>query len=500
MPTPPRLARRSALAAVLRAAGALVAAPALTGCSLGAAVAGLQQSFKPVPLTVFLLGGAPGRNGQLHGLEQPLRAAVTAAAKQVARLGATTFQVGNSATSWFPLPTTLFNLGTDQSARSDDPSIPMPDVVVAPHAMFPNYLANRALDLTPTLRLKSSALQGISAAALATARAYGYGSGTFQAALPLLRIPLLCAVRPGVSAIRGTKAWTVAAFQQTLAALAPTYGRPNAVLPWIPFGMGVPEMAAIGSGGTLAVSGSTSAQATFADAPTAAGIEDTLLWAGYAARHPPFRQRSFDYAILMFDGQLVLENRGRPFRFGPHTIGPNPKGWTVAPVPTFPARPATPVRTIDVMVFKHSKAAAVAADLAVALLSATVQAELLQYAGALALRPAQALRQLTRVVGAVQGAGLIADPKDDITGLDAYGAMTDGNEQAQTLVRNDLLGAIDSLAGGAGQYGGYSALNGPAPGFGGGSFAHVPAPAGETPLQVLRAAQQAANAGKAYPG
>jgi len=495
-----RLPRRRALSAGLSAAGALLAAPVLAGCSAGGLVTQLQQTIKPPTLTVFLLGGASGNGNVLQGFGKPLQAALAVAQKQVAGLGGTTFQTGNDPTSWFPLPTTLFNVGADQAARSDDPSLPMPDVVIASHTQMPNYLANRALDLQPYVKLSAPALQGVSAQALRLGEAFGFGQGTFQAALPLMRIPLMCTVAPGITAVTGGKAWTADQFLQTLDRLSLDYGRPNAPMAPVPFAFGVAEMAAVGSGGTLAVSTSTTCQATFGDGAAAQGLAMTVQWGHNAPKVPTFRNPTFTYAILMYDGQTILESGGKPIVFARNGQAPSAAGWTVAPVPVFPSRPAQPVRSIDVMVFRHTKAPSVAASLAVALLSAEAQAAFLQYSGALSIRTNQALAQLTRSIPNVQGAALIANPANDITSDDAYGPLTDQNMAARTTVQTDLLTALQAMMpASAGIWFSFDSQNGPGgPNFG--RVGNATVQAGETPQQVLQAAQSAANAGKPFTG
>ena len=497
--TTARLPRRRALSKGLAAAGACLAAPLLVGCKAGSMVAQLQQTFTPPTLTVFLLNGASGNGGDLRDLAKPLQVALAVAAKHVSGLGGVTFQTGNDTTSWFPLPKTLFNFGADPAARVDDPNIPMPDVVVAIHSQMPDYLANRALDLQPTIKLQSAVLQGLAANALRLGRAYGHGAGTFQAGIPILRIPLLCAVQPGITAVKGGKAWTADQFLHTLAGLATAYGPPNAPVTPIPYASGLMEMAAVGSGGTLAVSTAATCQATFGDGASAQGLAALVQWAQYAPQEQVFRAPDFQYAVLLIDGGTILASGGAPVRFGRNAKGPDPKGWTVAPVPNFPTRTATPVRSIDAMVFKHTKSPTVAASLALALASADAQAALLAYQGALSIRTDQATRQLTRTLTNVQGPDLIASGAHDIIDDDAYGVLTDQNDAARTIVRNDLLGAIHSLVGdNAGQFFTFGDFNGPGFNFNQ-PFASLSAPAGATTASVLSAAEAAANALAPYP-
>ncbi len=481
-----RFSRRQALAA----AASLVAAPALTACSARVLVAQLQQTIKPLTLTVFLLGGAPGTGGIFQGLAKPLQAALATAQKQVSGLQSITFQTGNDPTSWFPVPTSLFTVGINQAVRNDDPSIPMPDLVIASHTQFPNYLANRALNLQPTLQIDASTIQGVPAQVLQLGRAFGVGQGTFQAALPLARIPLLCSLAPGITAVTSGKAWTTEQFLQTLARLALTYRRPAAPMAPVPFAFGLPEMAAVGSGGTIAVSTSTACRATFADEPAAQGLASIVQWAHNAPRVPASRLPHIAYAVWMDDGQTILQSRGQP------AAAPNAAGWSIAPVPAFPARPAQPVRTIDVMVFRHTKAPSVAAALAVALLSKEAQTALLQYSGALSIHTSLALDQLTRLIPHVQGAPLIANPANDITSNDAYGPLSNQNMAARLTVQQDLLIALQaSLPYSAGIWTSFDTQNGL-----GQTASMPPAPVqrGEPSLQILQAAQSAANAGQLF--
>lgn len=503
MTNPPvRVTRRRGLSAALTAAGALWAAPLLAGCSAGGVITQLQQTVHPPTLTVYLLGGASGNGGILTGLAGPLQAALAVAVKQASGVGGIQFQTGNDPTSWFPLPTSLYAAATDQAARVDDTALPMPDVVVANHAEFPNYLANRALDLQPYMKLASSSLQGIPANALRMGQAFGVGPGTFQAGLPLLRVPLLCSVAPGITAVQGGKAWTSEQFLQALSRLSLLYGGSNAPLAPLPFASGLPEMAAVGSGGTLAVSTPTSCQATFANGAAAQGLAGLVQWGADGPQNPTFRNPSFTYAVLMFDGQTILSTGGRPVAFSRNGKAPSPAGWTVAPVPVFPARPANPARTIDVMVFKHTKAPAAAASLAVALLAPAAQAALLSYAGALSVRTSQAQAQLKRLPG-VQGAPLIADATHDIRNDDAWGPLTDQNMAARTTVQGDLQTALQVLTpAGAGDWFTQFAQNGPAGGGFGGRFGGAGGlgQSGQSVQQVLQAAQVAANAGQPFSG
>lgn len=101
------------------------------------------------------------------------------------------------------------------------------------------------------------------------------------------------------------------------------------------------------------------------------------------------------------------------------------------------------------MVWRDTKAPAEAAAFAMQLLSAEAQADLLTYRGALALRPAQALRQLAFVAPKAQGPELITSPANDITQEDAWGPRTDGNSAARALARGDLLSALGRLTGNA---------------------------------------------------
>lgn len=487
------------------AAAAVLAGPTLAGCASATAVGKLLAVAHPVPLTVMLLGGAAGNGGTvpaaLQDLVKPMQDAVTAARKTVSGLGAVTFQTGNDTTNWFPLPTTLFNVGQQTANRKDDPTLPMPDVVITLHSEMPAYLASRALDLEPYLKLHSTQLQGVPTTVLRQGRAFGYGQGTIQASLPLLRIPVVCALKPGITAVTNGKPWTAEQFQQQLQVMARDYPAPGAApTPFITYGFGVAEMAAVGSGGQIAISTSSTCQATFADTAPAAGITQTVAWATYAAKNPIFGRQTFDYGILIADGSWVLSG-GLPRFTRSTTKVPDPTGWTLAPVPVFPSRAAVPVRTVDVMVFRHTANPDVAAALACALASTDVQAGLMVYRNALVLRPDQALRQL-QVQNNVQGPDILSNPANDFTDDDAYGEMAEGNVDARTQVRSDLYSALTELTGPAGYFGGYSGFNGPEPGFGGGrgGFRFNAATTQQPAAEVLQAAQQAANAGAAFTG
>jgi len=375
--------------------------------------------------------------------------------------------------------------------------------VVATSDLFPDWLALRALDLEPHLGLLP---QDLPKGVLRQGLAYAQGRGTFQAGWPLLRIPLLCAVRPGVQAVHGTRPWTAAQFEAVLTDMAPDYVQPSAPLPWVPYGLGLPEMAAVGSGAVLAKGDDTSCRATFGGGPAARAMVEIANWARHGSdaqvwyESPPQAQASTrTFGVVMFDGATIL---GR----GPIAGGlfapplPAPADWAVVPIPAFPARYAVPVRTVQVLVCRDTPAPAQAAAFAAGLLSAEAQADLLTFTGALALRPAQALRQLAFAAPRVQGADIIVSAESDVTESDAWGPRTDGNAAARALAQQDLGNALQGVTGNAGyMFNFVRSFDGPFQNFDYLLRTNEPAlPAESLVPGVLRAAEAAANAGQVY--
>jgi len=504
--------RGLASSAALAAAGCL-----LSACGVPAGLAAAIGLKRPVRLTVCLIGG--GLQGKfagqakaalgsllhpavLQGLTAPLQTALATANRLLTSPVEIDFTTLDSTFQWFQYPTQLYGADSDPAFRVPSP-LAMPDIVVATSDQFPDWLAVRAVDLEPYL---GGLPQDIPSQVVAQGMAYAHGRGTIQAGLPFLRIPLLCALRPGVQAVHGTKPWSQEEFMATLDALAPDYPPPNAPMPWVPYGMGVPEMAAVGSGALLAQSGSNSAKATFAGRAAGRAMEAIVRWADHRPAEQVYLQWPGDkrlaFGALMFDGQAILGRYG-PIHGGVNQPFPVPATWSLAPVPAFAARYAVPVRTVQALVSTDCKVPEQAAALASGLLSAEAQAELLTFEGALALRPAQALRQLGFVAPRAQGAAIIVSPMYDITEADAWGPRTDGNTTVRALARSDLMAALGTLGGSAAyMFNFVRTFNGPmvdlsyvdtSP-----SSVDTAAPSGAAVSQVLAAAQAAANSGRVY--
>lgn len=491
----PLIHRRTILAGVARAAGALLAGPALAGCSISpvGALNTVRQYGVPQPLTVCLAEPAWGSGPYLADLSDLLFRAVDKAREGARAVGNVTYKTTTQVYQWFP---------TDgkNMLLVDDPSIPMPDVVIHPHGFD---LPVRALDLRPYVELESGPLGGIPPEVLRQGRAYVKGQGTIQASLPVLRIPLLCLTAPGVRATEPDgRPWTAQTFTDTLDRLKGSYPSPDAPLAVVPWFAGADAMAVVGSGGRITQGGPEGLKASFADAPAVDGLTQPLLWTdrqvpAYGTSGIP---DSIDYAVLMYHGGPILD-RGAPFyRGGPRQTLPPAKGWTIAPVPAFPHRWAVPTANVDVMVFRHTRAPKAAAELAARLLSREVQEILMTYRGGLAVRPEQALTQLTKVIGNVQAPKWVADPTYDITFEDVYGTLTEQNAMDVTRAWFGLNNALVYFCGGIGELIDY--FSGPdawVPHFGAGAQAQRPLADGLV-RDALQQAQADANQGLAFPG
>jgi hypothetical protein len=508
--------RRTLLRGAAGAAGAALAGAALSGCGGLGLLAEAAHVSRPADLTLFVLGGkgaaGPGPGGfgganfatpslSLADLVAPLQQVVNQARQAASGVGTVTFQTGTSdASSWFPLPSTMYNVAGQQATHTDDPSIPMPDVVVCLHPQMDNYLANRALDLGPYVREAAGPLQGIPATVLREGLCYAVQRGTIQAALPLLRNPPVCLVPSTVTAAPGGKPWSVEAFGAALARAAGSFVQPNAPLLFLPGPLLAPA-AVLGSGGTIAQSSTGGASATFASGGAVTGLETLIGWAGYGSDAPffGFGRRGAaapQYAFWVGDGRTAfLAGRPPALGFGrggvPAPAAPLPGAtWQIAPLPAFPSRAVVPMTdNVDVFVFLHTAAPAAAASFALQLVSEAVQANLLTARGGLALRPAQAQRQLQDVIGNVQGAAIIASGAADATEFDWMGGPeNDANTAAWQTIESDLTAALDQLMGA--RDGDFS--------FGAGGPRYPALPSASQVQSVLQAAQAAANSGQPY--
>jgi len=210
------LTRRALLAG---AAGALVAG----GCGRQALSDLPTLVGATVSLQLCIVGGTP--LGVLTGMKQFF----VNAARKIAPHARVAVEVGNGTppASWFPPPPPTA-LIYPQSMYVDDPSFPMPDVVVCLHDLIPGELAVRALDLAPYIGVDQGDLQGITATVVREGLAYCPQRGTLQAALPLLRVPAVAVVGGDIDALPGGRPWTTAEFESILAALHDAQVRVNA--------------------------------------------------------------------------------------------------------------------------------------------------------------------------------------------------------------------------------------------------------------------------------
>jgi hypothetical protein len=378
----------------------------------------------------------------------------------------------------------------------NDPAIPMPDAVLLPHDLIDGFLAVRALDLQPILALRQpgSAPQSL----LRQGRAYAPGRGTIQAGLPLLRVPMVCALDPAASAT-GT-AWTLGAFEAVLASLAPAFPAPGGPLAYAPFagdpgagllnpvsqplaGATLAAALAVGFGSMLARTTPSECTPAFASASTAGAllqglslVRDTPPYQGRCGGPVNARFGAFLGVYPWATGQVeqvvappppagqpapapLPANMGLPVPMS--TAG---RRWRLRPLPAFPSREAVPTRNYDLMLWRDSAHAAALVSLASALLTTGPQSELAQWGRALAVHERVAVGQLTGIWATAADALVLATSADDITPEDAWGTETDGNARPYRRVRSALEGALLALTGVRGgfvQY--YSPLGGAPP-------------------------------------
>jgi hypothetical protein len=178
----------------------------------------------------------------------------------------------------------------------NDPAIPMPDAVLLPHDVIDGFLAVRALDLQPIPALRQARFAPQSL--WRQGRAYAPGRGTIQAGLPLLRVPMVCALHPHTSATGS--AWTLEASDAPLSLLAHAFPAPGGPLAYAPFA-GDPEAGllnpvsqplagatldpalAVGFGAMLARTTPTDCAPAFTSASTEGALLRALSW----VRSPP---------------------------------------------------------------------------------------------------------------------------------------------------------------------------------------------------------------------
>ncbi len=478
-----------AAAATLDACGALRAfAPAAPQAS----------SAAPVALTVWY----PVSYRSTPPFPRLVREALRAAAHQAGGNYSFQFATGLAsaeASHWFPR--TTFGQSTTSSPAAnasstgispltnpppvqivDDPSLPMPDLIIAPHHDIDGYLAARALDLSPYVQEFASTLHSIPAALLRQGRAYAPGqAGHPQAALPLLRVPLVCAVPKTTSTMVGGQAWTAEAFAAQLQSAAARFVAPNGPLAYVPLAGATPPFgpapvpgglvsaAAVGYGTQWAQTNATSCTASFTTPQAQAALQEIMGWVAYSAVYGSCRgnhlpPRGFTFFMGPLGEALGLRApvprippkvRARLGAFLPPAM-PLPTAissitWKVAPLPTFPSRPAVPTDNLDVMVWKDTAHRTEASKLATALLSSAAQTALMGWGRGLSAVPSLALHQLAQYTGPAEAA-VIASPDQDVTLQDAFGVEADANAAAYDLVRQNLGQALQSVAGTSGGF------------------------------------------------
>jgi hypothetical protein len=504
------LTRRGLLRRGAVAAAGAVAAGALAGCgglqTLAPHGAAPAATSGPVPLTVWFPVAYRDTPPFFRLLRQALRAAAAAGGVQVAF----TYRAGLAAAEaprWFPRPG--FGLGSPAASATapsplanpapvqlvDDPSLPMPDLVIAPHHDIAGYLAARALDLSPLLRTQAQALRAVPRALLAEGRAYAPGqSGRPQVTLPLLRVPLVCAVPKEVTVIDAGQPWTVGDFTALLQAAVPRFPAPNGPLAYVPLAGASPPFgpdpvpgglvgaSAVGHGTVLAESTSSSTRARFTTTQAQAAIALVAGWVAYAATYPSCSDNQLPpRTFTFFMGPLgeALGLHAPVPRIPPHARAalqalrlprlPLPTAvpgvpWKLAPLPAFPARQAVPVDNLDVMVARDSPQAEVAGRVAMGLLAEAAQTALMGWGRGLSVLPPLALRQLASATGAAE-ATAIASPDADVALDDAYGLETDANAASYELVRQNLAEALRSVTGTSGGFVAPDSCSAPASGL-----------------------------------
>ena len=480
---PSRLDRRTLARASCQGAAGLCAAWALGGCGLrgvGAVVA--QAVGRPLAVT-FALRRMDALTG---GLPRYLDAAIKAAAAGTGRRYSVEFVwIDEAPESWFPLsPQASVFAPASAWVLVDQPTIPMPDLVLVPHAVSDGFLATRALDLGPLLsRAGAGALPPQSL--LRQGLAYAPGRGTIQAGLPAFRRPMVCAVGRGVDAPRGVPPWTAATFTVALARARPAFPSPAGPLAYVPFageptlprfnpvappdaGGGLAGALALGYGSPLANASAGACLPLFTAPGVLAGLWEGMRWTGFTpayggvcagplATNAAVYMAPFPWAVGAVEAvppvpmqppsgwPAVPANLGLPTPAGP-------SGWRLAPLPVFPRRAAVPTWNLDLLVWKDGAHAAAVAQLALALLSTPAQAELGRWSGALAADEAVAAQTLaTRWTDAEQ-AGWIATSANDVTKEDAWGVETDANHAAQAAARSALGRELRRLTGARGGF------------------------------------------------
>ena len=496
--------------------GATAASAILGGCNLRTVWSAVPRMLsRQVTLRVYLptLAEAGTTQTEWRAL---FKQAMKVALKEIPRAVEVSYVVGEGPRQWFPRgasgpPATLFNFtgkGSPVHPPVEDPSIPMPDIVVAPHFWLEGYLAVRAQDLSPALKVAGRALPQ---STLRLGRAYAGKRGTIQAGLPMLRQPMVCrAPHSALTVARGSRPWGRDAFALFLRSLSKQY--PSGPLADVPFATftrpfsaahtpptpleqldvyidsGLAGALALDAGGRLARSN----EAVFATAPALQGILSGIRW---LASVTPYSNPSCKNPGVMRIGEYAVF-----LGFFARSIGVFPVGWTMSgkalplqegvPVPHGPfgrrgsvlmPLPGTrsPVSTLDVMVWKGSKYADTATQLAIALVGPAAQRVLATWGRALAVHSGVAVQQLGQWTDGTNAA-LLADTERDATMEDMYGALTDSGLAQQGKVRGSLLSGLKNVA----KYAG---------GFVVGCWGNARPLSPEAAKQVLAKAQRTAN-------
>lgn len=507
-----KVSRRCLLGRGTLAGACALAAGTLAGCGALRAqgAAAPQPASTPVTLAVWF----PVAYRDTPPFTRLLHQALQAAAHQSGGTYSFQYSAGIAAAEarrWFPRPgfnqsTAGLASGASSTAPSplvnpppvqlvDDPSLPMPDLVIAPHHDVDAYLAARALDLSPYVREFAPMLRAVPGPLLAEGRAYAPGQpGRPQVALPLLRVPLVCAVPKNTSVMAGAQRWTTSAFTGMLQAAASRFVAPNGPLAFVPLAGATPPFgpapvpgglltaAAVGLGSRFAQTTLSTSLARFTTPRAQAAVGLVAGWVAYSATYAACTTNQLPArGFTVFMGPLgeALGLRSPEPRLPAHASAqlralraprlPLPSAmsaiaWKLAPLPAFPARPAVPTDNLDVLVWKDSPHAAAASRLAVALLSTAAQTVLMGWGRGLSVLPKGALQQLASATGAAEAAA-IASPDYDVDLSDAYGLQTDANTDAYGLVRQNLAMALQSVAGTSGGFVAPGSCSAPAPGM-----------------------------------
>jgi len=517
------IGRRPVLRRALAAAGAALLGVPAAGCSLKGARAAVPAFVGlPVPLQVAIPQATP-LTGTLVATQPALEAAVRAAAAAARRPYVLKFVLNPYPNAWFPQqqPTlSLFNLSSPpKPVLTDAPHLPMPDLVLAPHAWIDGYLAIRALDLAPYVTEFNASSIAHTAALLRCGQAYAPGRGTIQAGLPVMRQPMVCAVPRSMTSMSGGRPWTLAEFGDavqkvqagnagsTPLAYLPLAGGTPFMTHTLPDDSGLAAAAAVGYGGRLARSTAQTCVAQFDGGPALQALTALLGLLRLTPKYPSQCAESLAPPPSHFSVYMGLLSRALGYApeersvtsahgiVGVDDFLPTPTfpvapdgAWRLAPLPTFPSRPAVPVQNLDVMVCRETLYPEAAAELAAGLLGPAAQAQLAVCRSLLASADGIAAAQLAQNWTGTAEAAWMANAAHDVTAADGLGAQTAANSSAYALTRGNLDQSL-------------FALSGPDGGFAACWSGVWPGPPGTHSSQcasVLKAAAAAARAGQLY--